>query len=286
MNYLVKPSCIDNVTATNFVEKLDTLYKSGKIRISASEIFDFVGFSEQYGLNATNWGNFTICLQFMHHKNSSWKYNAGRGVVLKYATPDEFAKNINIVTDDFTDFGIIREYMEQRIKPSERRKFLDRCLAELNYYAATHNNHNKQHIELQKQIIESLKQIVCYTLPTTATQAQLPNAKEQTPQITLTDGNKYAIKEIVQKFNNDDAFKGRFDEQQIINCVEKADFTPVYKVGQKKWVRGLICAIKSELPNIDANIFTQIANKLGYTNISELQKSVKQPFGYQITKNQ
>lgn len=267
-----------------FVKYLNYKYQNGFINIDNIDNFDFVGFAEQYGLNNTNWPDVINWLQIVFERFGG-NYNTGRGVVLKYADPDGFATKICIVTNDFTDFDIIRDYMEQRIKPNEQRKFLDRCLAELNYYAARHDNHDK-YIEQQKHIIESLKQIVA-NRPTTATQAQLPNASEQTPQVTnatLTDGNKYAIKEIVQKFNNDDAFKGRFDEQQIIECVEHADFSTIFIDGQKKWVRGLICAIKSGLSNIDDNIFTQIAKKLGYTNMSEFQKSVKKPLAIKLQK--
>lgn len=256
-----------------FVKYLNYKYQHGFINIDNIDNFDFVGFAEQYGLNNTNWLNVINWLQIVFERFGG-NYNTGRGVVLKYADPDGFATKICIVTNDFTDFDIIRDYMEQRIKPNEQRKFLDRCLAELNYYAAKHYNQNQRLIEQQKHIIESLKQIVA-NRPTTATQAQSPNASEQTPQVTtaeLTEGNKHTIKEIVRWFNNYDAFKGKFDEQQIIECVEHADFNPVYTDRQKVWVRDLICTIKKNLP-IDANIFTQIAQNLGFQNMSQLSKS-------------
>lgn len=249
-----------------FVQEVENLRKN-----NMDFEIDFLQVAEKSGLDTTNWLH---VLSIFHIKEIFTKDD----LVIKYAATDEFAECIVDVTR-ICGNQIIREYMEQRIKPNEQRKFLDRCLAELNYYAATYNKHDKQFfiekiIEQQKHIIESLKQIVA-NRPTTATQAQSPNASEQTPQVTtakLTEGNKHTIKEIVRWFNNYDAFKGKFDEQQIIECVEHADFNPVYTDRQKVWVRDLICTIKKNLP-IDANIFTQIAQNLGFQNMSQLSKS-------------
>lgn len=271
INYKIQKqtrTIIDNITNKNVVE-----------------------LAEQNGLNTTNWLD---TIKELNHEPDFLSYGFFRekiskilcDIAVKYAEPDVFAKNISLITCKFLYADVIRGYLEQRIKKTnEQLKFLDRCFFELDYWVLVNpfSELEFERLENTKQVIEFLHQ----TLSTTATQAQLPNASEQTPQVTnatLTDGNKYAIKEIVQKFNNDDAFKGRFDEQQIIECVEHADFSTIFIDGQKKWVRGLICAIKSGLSNIDDNIFTQIAKKLGYTNMSEFQKSVKKPLAIKLQK--
>lgn len=264
INYKIQKqtrTIIDNITNKNVVE-----------------------LAEQNGLNNTNWLDTIkelnhepdfLCPGFFREKIIKILCD----IAVKYAEPDVFAKNIHLITCKFEYADIIRMYMEQRIKKTnEQRKFLERCLAELNYIELVNQFSEVEFkcLTNTKQVIEFLKQVVCSTLSTTATPQQTP----QVTKPTLTDANKVTIKEIVQKFNNDDDFKGNFDEQQVINCFENTDFRPLYIDRQKIWVRGLICTVKQELPNIDTDIFTQITNNLGYKTMSELSKSTKRPFIY------
>lgn len=265
INYKIQKqtrTIIDNITNKNVVE-----------------------LAEQNGLNNTNWLD---TIKELNHEPFLVPFEYRRKILcdiaVKYAEPDVFAKNIRLITCKFEYADIIRMYMEQRIKKTnEQRKFLERCLAELNYNESIDLLQFcsiaelaivNDYLQKAKQVVESLKQIVA--LSTTATPQQTP----QVTKPTLTDANKVTIKEIVQKFNNDDDFKGNFDEQQVINCFENADFRPLYIDRQKIWVRGLICTVKQELPNIDTDIFTQITNNLGYKTMSELSKSTKRPFIY------
>lgn len=260
INYKIQKqtrTIIDNITNKNVVE-----------------------LAEQNGLNNTNWLD---TIKELNHEPDFLSYGFFRekiskilcDIAVKYAEPDVFAKNISLITCKFLYVDVIRGYLEQRIKKTnEQLKFLDRCFFELDYWVLVtpFSELEFERLENTKQVIEFLHQ----TLSTTATPQQTP----QVTKPTLTDANKVTIKEIVQKFNNDDDFKGNFDEQQVINCFENADFRPLYIDRQKIWVRGLICTVKQELPNIDTDIFTQITHNLGYKTMSELSKSTKRPFIY------